>query len=116
MTEWEVEFAKRLKALREEREPFLSQSALGEALGGIKQKVVSKWEVGDDKPTYEHLLLIAKFYNVTTDYLLGVTKERQEKVRDPSDEELRQRLFEFITPDRAPEILERITAILKSKN
>lgn len=115
VTEWEMEFAKRLRNLREERVPTPSQTTVGHAVG-VKQKVVSSWEVGDKLPTYPHLLQIAKFYEVSTDYLLGITTDRKPKARELTEEEFKQRLFDYLTPDNAPEILERVARDLKSKH
>jgi len=61
-------FQDRLKDLRQEK--GLSQNSLA-ALLNIKQANVSRWESGKQEPTASNILLIANFFNVTTDYLLG---------------------------------------------
>lgn len=114
VSEPQIMLQQRLRELREEP-PWESQTDVGDA-AGVKQKVVSTWETGESRPTYEHLVLIARHFNVTTDYLLGVTSERQGKVRELSEEELKQRLFEYITPDHTPEILERIARFFEGNN
>ncbi len=47
----------------------LSQRALGEMFGVCNQ-TVSFWESGSREPDLDHLLKIAKFFNVPVDYLL----------------------------------------------
>lgn len=58
----------RLKELRKEKN--LTQAKVAEALG-ITQQSYARWESGKVTPTSEKLAQIAKFYGVTTDYLLG---------------------------------------------
>ena len=61
----------RIETLRYER--GLSQTDLAKKLGLGKSTVVA-WETGTSKPHIEFLPLVAKFFNVTTDYLLGIEK------------------------------------------
>ncbi len=42
---------------------------------GINQSVISKYEKGDLTPTGENLIVLADFYNTSTDYLLDLTDE-----------------------------------------
>lgn len=58
-----------LKELRHERN--LKQSALAKMLS-VDQRTISNWETGIREPDYEMLVKIAKLFDVTTDYLLGV--------------------------------------------
>lgn len=104
---------RRIRELREEA-PWESQTEVGEAVG-VKQKVVSAWETGASRPTYEHLVLIAQYFQVTTDYLLGVTDQPQGKVRELSEDELRTRLFEFVT-NHAPEVLQHVARFLERED
>ena len=62
----------RLKALREQH--GLSQRELSRRLGfGVNQ--VSKYEKGEVDPLASHLKIIAQYFDVTTDYLLGLTHD-----------------------------------------
>lgn len=36
-----------------------------------RRNVISQWETGQREPSYDHLILLADFYGVTTDWLLG---------------------------------------------
>ncbi|MCL2846892.1 MAG: helix-turn-helix domain-containing protein [Firmicutes bacterium] len=61
-------FAERIKELRNEKK--LSQRYMASALG-IKLSSYQKYEKGGE-PTHENLIKIAKFFGVSTDYLLGI--------------------------------------------
>ena len=61
-----------MKKLRLDRE--LSQAKLAMALGTYQQ-TVDRWERGLIEPSNEMLVQIALFYEVTTDYLLGLTDD-----------------------------------------
>ncbi|HFU4175225.1 TPA: helix-turn-helix domain-containing protein [Streptococcus suis] len=58
----------RLKELRQQKN--LTQAKVADSLG-ITQQSYARWENGKVTPTSEKLAQIAKFYGVTTDYLLG---------------------------------------------
>ena len=42
------------------------------------QRTISNWETGRNEPPYDMLIKYAKFFNVTTDYILGLTREEKE--------------------------------------
>ena len=62
-------FKERLKELRVERK--LSQADLAKELN-VSQRSISSWETGLRQPDFETLERIAKFFDVTADYLLGL--------------------------------------------
>jgi transcriptional regulator with XRE-family HTH domain len=61
-------FSMRLKALREAKE--ISQRTLAVFLH-YSQQSIAKWESGDSVPPADVLARIAKYFNVSVDYLLG---------------------------------------------
>ena len=65
----ENKFSERLKELREESN--LTQKTFANKLN-ISKSAVSAWEIGRNQPSYDLLIEIAKFFNVSTDYLLGI--------------------------------------------
>lgn len=65
-------FAFRVKKLRKGRK--LSQQELAEVLG-LTQTTISGIESGIRTTTIEKLILLAKFFDVSTDYLLGLKDE-----------------------------------------
>lgn len=50
------------------------QKDLAQALG-MKQRTISNWELGIREPDFATLEKIANYFNVTTDYLLGIKDE-----------------------------------------
>ena len=65
-----ADFARVLRLLRNEKN--MSQSELSDALG-ISKSSVNMYERGERQPNFETLELIADFFNVDIDYLLGRT-------------------------------------------
>ena len=59
----------RLKDLREDHD--LTQADIAELLGTTRQQV-SKWETGAQMMGVDKYIKLAKYYNVSTDYLLGL--------------------------------------------
>lgn len=43
---------------------------------GIPQSVISKYETGELMPTSENLMILAKFYDTSMDFLMDLTDER----------------------------------------
>lgn len=62
-------FQDRLKEQRIYKQ--LTQAQLAKALN-VSQRSISSWETGFRQPDFETLKLIAIFFDVTTDYLLGL--------------------------------------------
>lgn len=44
---------------------------------GIPQSMISKYETGELMPTTENLVILAKFYNTSLDYLMDLTDEKK---------------------------------------
>ncbi|MCI8573788.1 MAG: helix-turn-helix transcriptional regulator [Oscillibacter sp.] len=65
---------KRMRALRKMRKIGLEEFA--NAIGVSKQSL-SNWENGNIIPSVEKLVLIADFFQVTTDFLLGRNIDKQ---------------------------------------
>lgn len=65
-------YFKRLRDMREDND--LKQSDIAKHLG-IAQTVYSRYERGFQTIPVEHLIKLAKYYNVSTDYLLGLKDE-----------------------------------------
>lgn len=62
----------RLKDIREDRE--LTQGFVGKLLKTTQQQY-SKYEKGVQEIPVHHLITLAEYYHVSTDYLLGRTDE-----------------------------------------
>lgn len=66
-------FYERVRELR--RAKRLTQVGLADALGVTKQSV-SNWENNNIQPSIDMLVQIARYFGVTTDYLLGLSIEQ----------------------------------------
>ncbi len=66
-----VEFGERLRQLRKERN--LTQKQLA-TLIGVKNSVISFYEVGDRTPSLEVIIKLSKALHISTDTLLGLDK------------------------------------------
>lgn len=64
-----MEFKDILRELREEK--GLTQAQLAEQLH-FSLSIVNKWENGKKNPSVEAVKILAKFFNVTTDYILDM--------------------------------------------
>lgn len=64
----------RLKELREDRD--LNQKTVAEFLN-IKQNTYSQYETGQRQIPIDALIKLSKYYNVSTDYILGLSDKKQ---------------------------------------
>ena len=67
-------FASRLRGLRQERKE--AQPVLADLLG-VSVNQISEMERGRKTTSFERLVLLCQHYNVSSDYLLGLTDKRQ---------------------------------------
>ncbi len=63
-------FAERLTDLRKEKQ--LSQAMLARQLG-VSSAVICYWETDRSEPTAVNIVKLAEFFDVSADYLLGLT-------------------------------------------
>ncbi len=68
-------FAIRLKELRTKKNS-LTQAKLAEIMN-VSQQAVGLWERGKNMPSHELVAKLAAYFNVTTDYLLGLSDQPQ---------------------------------------
>lgn len=66
---YSMEFKDKLKELRLSKN--LSQMQLS-VKTGISQSAIAKWELGKTEPTASAIITLAKFFNESTDYVLGL--------------------------------------------
>lgn len=62
-------FSERIKELRLEKN--LSQKELGEELN-LSPTTITKWERGDRVPNIDIFIMLAKYFNCSIDYLVGL--------------------------------------------
>lgn len=75
----------KIKMLRESR--GITQSELASRLG-ITRSGVNAWEMGISTPSTHYIIILAKFFNVSTDYLLGISETSTISVDGLSDREI----------------------------
>lgn len=69
-----MEIYERIRALREDRD--LRQEDIAEVLGITKQQY-QLYESGKRDFKYYHNIALAKYYNVTSDYILGLSDKKR---------------------------------------
>ncbi len=79
-----VDFGNRLKTLRLKEN--MTQQQLARKLG-LTKSVISAYETGLRQPSYDVLIHIAKIYDVSTDYLLGIENKKGLDLSGLSQEE-----------------------------
>ncbi len=77
--------ADRIKLLREKM--GLTQSQLAKKLN-ITRSSVNAWEMGISAPSTQYIVELAKFFNITTDFLLGVSNKQVIPIDDFNDEQI----------------------------
>ena len=76
---YECKIAEKLSALRAAK--GVTQDDVAEALS-ISNKTVSKWENGTSSPDLSMLVMLAEYYGVTTDTLLGLSETKKKDFRE----------------------------------
>lgn len=66
---------------------------------GVSEGHISDWKNGKSSPTSERLVKIAKYFGVTTDYLLGASYEESSEI---------QMIYNQLTPEEQKIALELI--------
>lgn len=93
-----MDFSQRLKELRAERN--ISQEKLGNIVG-VSGRTIGYYESGDRFPHEDTLKNMSTFFDVSMDYLLGMTNVRNNPItfaahtHDELDDEGLQKLEEF---------------------
>ena len=69
-------FYQRLRDLREDQKEVIKQQDIAELLG-TTQQTYSLWERGDREIPFHHAITLARFYNVSLDYIAGLTNNKK---------------------------------------
>ena len=64
-----MDISNRILELRKEK--GISQAVLGQAVG-VNARAVSYWEMGINEPKASYIVALAKYFGVSSDYLLGL--------------------------------------------
>lgn len=84
-------FSDRVKKLRKAKKQ--SQNEVGKALGKSRESI-SKYELGEREPDPNVIALLAKHFNVSSDYMLGITDD-SEKDKVNNSNSFSKKLSEF---------------------
>lgn len=103
-------FPQTIKSLRKERE--LTQKEVAHALG-ITRPAYTAYEMGKRKPEYETLMSLARFFHVTTDFLLGYSETNSPAYQLVTDNQLTiaAQIDEHVTDQQMKDILRYIDLI-----
>ena len=71
-------YYERLKELRENEGGMVKQEVIAELLG-TTQQTYSLYERGDREIPFHHVITLAKYYNVSIDYIAGLTNQKNWK-------------------------------------
>ena len=71
-----VKIGQRLYALRNTAN--ISQQAVADTIG-VKRETINQWESGTRQIKAEHIISLAKFFQVSSDYILGLTESKQQE-------------------------------------
>ena len=80
-----INFGNKLKLLR--LQDNMTQEKLAQKLN-LTKSVISAYETGLRLPSYDVLIRIAKIFNVSTDYLLGLEHKQEVDLSGLSQEEI----------------------------
>lgn len=69
-----MDISKRIRELRQEKEITVTElaSAMGKSEGAVRM-----WETGKSKPDIDTIINLTKFFNVSSDFLLGISDTRK---------------------------------------
>lgn len=79
MYECKIKISEKLAALRTDK--GVTQEEIAQVLS-ISDKTVSKWETGASMPDITMLVKLAEYYGVTTDTLLGLSKDKNQSFEE----------------------------------
>lgn len=99
-------FGMKLKALRQER--GITQKQLADSMGLVTASI-SSYETGGNYPSAEVIIKLCKFFNVSSDYMLGLNDTRKFNMTDLTDEQY-QTITSLITQFR------RLNSIIDIEN
>jgi len=92
----------RIKLLRKKK--GMSQEELAGALN-IHQTAVSQWETGKTSPDMSVIPALSEFFNVTSDYLLGISLHKKEPTpRDGMAQEILD-MLEKVPDEKLPKFM-----------
>lgn len=109
----EKSFATILRELRKSRD--LSQGDLAKALS-VHHTAVSQWETGRTMPDIDTITQVARYFNVSTDYLLGRDDDPNPSAPPPATkdiDDIRFALFGDVAEEITDEDMEDVRLVVE---
>ena len=106
------EYAQRIRDLRIDHDKSQSQIAI--VLGTTKNQV-GKYERGETDLPFEKAILLAQYYNVSLDYLAGLTNVKDSFAKTSSSSSYLISLFQHLSGTNQNRIEERILEMLEQQ-
>jgi len=105
----------RLKALRIER--GLTQEELADAVG-VHRGAIANYETGRRDPEALVLLRLAKYFNVSSEYLMGLTDDpRRNKNLPPGWEQVLAKAAQHhMSPDEVTRLIEQVGEMIRRRS
>lgn len=108
-------FGDKLKELRKSKN--LKQEDIGDFCG-VGKATVSAWEVGKAQPSYDILVKLANYFDVTPNYLLNFTQDEEDEIERLKQALKEAGMWDYSIDDMSKEDFEKamqIVAMLKEK-
>lgn len=109
-----MDFCQKLRLLREEEGE--TQAQLAKRLG-VAQSTVAQWEAGTRKPSAEAVVALARCFDTSADFLLGLVDEKLRLVpyyKDLSDgEQTFMQAYAQLSPERKSAVGEIVRLFLE---
>lgn len=106
-----MSLGKRLIKLREDRGLYQKDIA---GLLGVSNQTISDYEKDKKKPRYEKIEIIANYFGVTTDYLLGADSSIDElETVFPEGVKVLRRASKELTPEAKDQMIKLMKAFLE---
>lgn len=104
----------RIRKLREGRN--MTQTELSEILGMKTYTTVSKWEKNENFPKGKDLKKLAEIFNVTSDYLLGLTDSKLGKITIQNEQPEIVSIYNQLEQPRQEKVLNFANEQLEEQN
>jgi transcriptional regulator with XRE-family HTH domain len=107
-------FSERVKKLRKAKKQ--SQNEVGKALGKSRESI-SKYELGEREPDPNVIALLSRHFNVSSDYMLGITDDSENEAVDNS-KSFSRKLYAFESYLKNEKFIPylRLAVIMKDSN
>ena len=104
----------RIRKLRESRN--MTQTELSEILGMKTYTTVSKWEKNENFPKGKDLKKLAEIFNVTSDYLLGLSDTELGKITTQNNHPEILTIYNQLEEPKQEKVLDYATVLLNEQN